>query len=57
MHELLSKWRYIAYLERRDPGTYHRLLSKADQISRTGSNPNAVPYGELQALIRRRLGR
>ena len=57
VHELLGRWPHIAYLERRDPGAYHRLLTKADQISRTGSNPDAASYDELQALIRRRLGR
>ena len=57
VHQLLSKWQHIAYLERRDPGAYHRLLTKADQISRTGTNPDAASYDELQALIRRRLDR
>jgi len=57
VHEMLGKWRHIAYLERRDPGSYHRMLTKADQISRTGHNPQAAPYEDLQTLIRQRLGR
>jgi len=57
VHEMLGKWRHIAHLERRDPGAYHRLLTKADHISRTGSNPDAASYGDLQALILQRLGR
>ena len=57
VREMLGRWRHSAYLERRDSGAYQRLLTKADQISRTGSNPDAAPYDELQALIRQRLGR
>jgi Family of unknown function (DUF6247) len=57
VHELLGQWRHIAYLERRGAGAYHRLLTKADQISRTGHNPEAASYEDLQALIRQRLGR
>ncbi|MBV9139816.1 MAG: hypothetical protein JO115_02640 [Pseudonocardiales bacterium] len=54
LHELLNKWRHTAYLEIRDPGSYYRLLAKAEQIMRTGGNPDAVPFEEMQALIRQR---
>jgi hypothetical protein len=57
VHELLVKWRHTAYLELRDPGAYFRLLGKAEQISRTGSNPTAGSFDDLQAMIRQRLGR
>jgi len=54
LHELLNKWRHTAYLEMREPGSYHRMLGKAEQIIRTGGNPDAVPFEEMQALIRQR---
>lgn len=53
----LNKWRHTAYLEMRDPGAYYRMLAKAEQILRTGSNPDAVPYEEMQVLIRQRHAR
>lgn len=40
LHELLHKWRHTAYAETRDPGSYYRMLSKAEQILRAGSNPD-----------------
>lgn len=54
LHELLNKWRHTAYAEMRDPGSYHRMLSKAERILRAGGNPDAVPFEEMQALIRQR---
>jgi hypothetical protein len=51
LHELLNKWQHIAYMEVRDPGSYYRMLAKAEQIMRAGGNPDGVPYEELQALI------
>ncbi len=56
VHDLLNKWRHTAYLEMRDPGSYYRMLAKAEQIMRTGRTPDAVPFEEMQALIRQRLG-
>jgi hypothetical protein len=57
VHDLLAKWRHIAYLEMRDLGSYSRMLVKAEQITRTGGNPDAVSFEGMQALIQRRLGR
>jgi hypothetical protein len=57
VQDLLSKWRHTAYLEMRDPGSYYRMLAKAEQITRTGHNPNAVSFEDMQALLRQRLGR
>lgn len=57
LHELLNKWRHTAYMEMRDPGSYYRMLGKAEQIMHTGSNPDAVPFEEMQALIHRRQAR
>jgi hypothetical protein len=54
LHELLNKWRHIAYAEMRDPGLYYRMLSKAEQILRAGGNPDAVPFEEMQALVHQR---
>ncbi|MGH3938977.1 MAG: DUF6247 family protein [Pseudonocardiaceae bacterium] len=57
VHDLLNKWRHTAYLEMRDPGSYHRMLAKAEQITRTGRNPDAASFEDMQALIRQRLSR
>jgi hypothetical protein len=57
VQDLLSKWRHTAYLEMRDPGSYYLMLAKAEQITRTGHNPNAVSFEDMQALLRQRLGR
>lgn len=57
VHALLHKWRHLAYAETRDPGSYGRLLAKAEQILRTGENPTAGSLADMQALIRERLGR
>lgn len=56
LHELLAKWRHTAFLELRDPGATYRILAKAEQIQRTGHNPDATPI-DLQALIQQRLDR
>lgn len=55
LHELLAKWRHTAYLELRDPGATYRMLAKAEQIQRTGHNPDA-DHIDLRALIQQRLG-
>ena len=55
VHDLLSKWRHTAYMEMRDPGSYYRMLAKAEQIMQTGRNPEALPFEDMQALIRQRL--
>jgi|ERR1051326_5589467 len=57
VHDLLNKWRHTAYLEMRNPGAHYRLLAKAEQIMRTGDNPDAASFEDMQALIQQRLGR
>ena len=57
VHSLLQKWRHLAYSELRDPGSYSRLLAKAEQIMSTGENPTAGSFEDMQALTRERLGR
>lgn len=57
VHELLGKWRHTVVQERREPGSRSRMLAKAEQILRTGKNPDAASFEEMQALIRARLGR
>ncbi len=57
VHKLLQKWRHLAYGELCDPGSYFRLLAKAEQIMRSGENPTAGSFEDMQALIRERLGR
>lgn len=44
-------------MERREPGSYSRMLAKAEQILRTGRNPDAVSFEDMQSLIRQRLSR
>ncbi|MGH3928927.1 MAG: hypothetical protein ACRDTF_03005 [Pseudonocardiaceae bacterium] len=39
------------------PWSYHRMLAKAEQIIRTGRNPDATSFEDMQALIRQRLSR
>lgn len=55
VHKLLQKWRHLAYSELRDPGSYFRLQAEAEQIMRTGENPTAGSFEDMQALIRERL--
>ena len=54
VHDLLAKWRHTAHLEMRDPGSYHRMLAKAEHILLTGRNPDAASFEDMQALIQRR---
>jgi hypothetical protein len=56
VYRLLAKWRHLAYGELRDPGSYYRVLAKAEQIMRTGENPTAGAAEDLNDLIRERLG-
>lgn len=56
VHALLGKWRHIAYGELTDPGSYYRLLTKAEHILATGETPpGSVSGEEMKALIRQRL--
>lgn len=57
VHSLLNKWRHIAVQEMREPGSYYRVLAKAEQILRTGTNPDALPHDEAEALVQRWRGR
>lgn len=57
VRDLLNKWQHTACLELRDPGAHARLQAKAAEIVRTGRNPDAVPFDELQAAITRWSGR
>ncbi|WP_166354314.1 DUF6247 family protein [Phytoactinopolyspora limicola] len=55
VHEFLRKWQHIAYTETTDPGSYFRVLAKAEQITHSGHNPDAVPAEQMHELIRQRL--
>jgi uncharacterized protein DUF6247 len=57
IHSLLTKWRHLAYEELQHPGSYFRLLAKAEEIERSGANPSAATVEDMRALIERRLGR
>lgn len=52
VHALLNKWRHFAFTESHDPGTYFRLLAKAEQISSMGRNPDAVPLENVMSRVR-----
>ncbi|MEJ2855258.1 MULTISPECIES: DUF6247 family protein [unclassified Saccharothrix] len=54
VRDLLGKWRHIAYGELRAPGSYYRMLAKAEQVQRLGANPDAASIEDLKALIRER---
>jgi hypothetical protein len=56
VHELLHKWRFFALEELKQPGWYGALMSKAERILRTGINPGAVSWEDLQELLARRRG-
>lgn len=56
IHSFLRKWQHFAYAESREPGTYFRLLAKAELIAQTGENPDAASMADVESLIRRRLG-
>lgn len=56
VHELLQAWRFHAYAELVEPGTYFRTLATAAQIQATGSAaPGSASAEEVRALIRARL--
>ena len=54
VHDLLHKWRFYALEESRSPGWYTALQTKAERILRTGANPGAVPWEDMQELVARR---
>lgn len=56
MHELLRKWQHIAHTESTNPGSYFRVLVKAEQITQTDHDPDAVATEQMHELIRQRLG-
>ncbi len=56
VHDLLNKWRHLAYAELREPGSYYRLLATAAHTLATGeAPPGSVSGEEMKALIRQRL--
>ncbi|MDQ3765074.1 MAG: DUF6247 family protein [Actinomycetota bacterium] len=57
VHDLLNKWRHLAYAELKEPGSYYRLLATATHTLATGKAPPGSVSGEdMKALIRQRLG-
>jgi hypothetical protein len=57
VHDLLNKWRHLAYAELKEPGSYYRLLATAAHTLATGKAPPGSVSGEdMKALIRQRLG-
>ncbi len=57
VHDLLNKWRHLAYAELKERGSYYRLLATAAHTLATGTAPpGSVPGEDMKALIRQRLG-
>lgn len=50
LHEPLNKWRHTAYMEMREPGSYYRMLAKAEQITRTGANPDDASFEDMELV-------
>ncbi|RZS37726.1 hypothetical protein EV193_105284 [Herbihabitans rhizosphaerae] len=58
VHELLGKWRHLAYAELVEPGSYFRTLAVAAHIQATGQpRTGSVSGDDVRAMIDRRLGR
>ena len=56
--DVLRNYHRIAWLtQQQGPEAHRRLLDKAAEIVRTGTNPDAVPVEQARALIRQRLGK
>ncbi len=57
VHDLLNKWRHLAYAELKEPRSYYRLLATAAHALATGkAPPDSVSGEDMKALIRQRLG-
>jgi Family of unknown function (DUF6247) len=56
VHLLLRKWRFYAAEELKQPGWYDALQAKIERILRTGENPGAVTWEDMQALLAARRG-
>lgn len=55
--DVLRNYHRIAWLTRQQgPEAHRRMLDKAAEIVRTGTNPDAVPVEVARTLIRQRLG-
>jgi hypothetical protein len=58
VQDLLAKWRHLAYAELTEPGSYFRVLARAERTLATGqAPPNSVSGEDIDALIHKRLGR
>lgn len=56
--DVLRTYHRIAWMTRRQGHEAHRrMLDKADEITRTGVNPDARSPEDMTALINKRLGR
>ncbi|PZS39739.1 MAG: hypothetical protein DLM62_06640 [Pseudonocardiales bacterium] len=53
VHDLLNKWRHLAYAELKEPGSYFRLRATAAHTLAIGkAPPGSVPGEDMKALIR-----
>ncbi|MEU7138315.1 DUF6247 family protein [Nocardia sp. NPDC046473] len=52
---LLNKWQHTAVMEIREPGSYQRMLDKAERIQADGGRKTGVSIDDVRRLITRRL--
>jgi len=56
VHDLLAKWRLMAYTELKRPGSYARMMATVEQVLATGKAPaGSISGEEMMARIRARL--
>ncbi len=56
--DVLRNYHRIAWMtQRQGPEAHRRMLHKADEIMRTGTNPDAGSLEDMHAMINKRLGK
>ncbi|AFU04218.1 DUF6247 family protein [Nocardia brasiliensis] len=55
IHALLNKWQHTVVMEKRDPGSYQRMVEKAARIEAGGGRTTGVSIEAVRSLITRRL--
>lgn len=55
IHALLNKWQHTAVMEKREPGSYQRMVDRAARIEADGGRTTDVSIEDVRSLITRRL--
>ncbi|MFI6210934.1 DUF6247 family protein [Nocardia brasiliensis] len=55
IHALLNKWQHTAVMEKREPGSYQRMVEKAARIEADGGRATKVSIADVRSLIADRL--